>query len=163
MKLKNHRQPQLRKYSFNHKTTCVFCFGHTKSLQDATVASNGKKRIPLVSKYNWKKERKISFLQFTLPLPAVLWRFLQGKDHRIFLLNYAHYLSTFSSKMWCNASKRLAGDGSKDLASCAVPVSGEHQQDSSSSSSLVHLLDGTILMFKCRAHPEILYKAHIEF
>lgn len=101
---------------------------HRAPIQDWTYFIIRQQRIPRVSKYNlWKRGgKKISlFLQCTLsPLSSMLWRFLQANDHRIFFGELCTLsFHAFSSELWCNASKWLAGDGREDLACCTVFVS----------------------------------------
>lgn len=71
------------------------------------------RKLPEGSKYNFPKRKKKSiFFEIHFAFSTVLWRSLQGSDHRTWIMD-------LSFEMWRNTSKRLGSDCSQDFARCA--------------------------------------------
>lgn len=123
MKLKIHREPEIKKIFSSWAYTVTMELRYKTEL----ISSSDSKEYHGCLNITCEKEegKKSLFLQCTLsPLSSMLWRFLQANDHRIFFGELCTLsFHAFSSELWCNASKWLAGDGREDLACCTVFVS----------------------------------------
>lgn len=117
-----------RKYSLDQKNTCAFCFSRCRT---ELLHQKAKKKIVILLKKGGNSS--FSTIHFASALFKVLWRFLQETgSQNLFGELCTLSFPTLSSWMWCNASEWLAGDGNEDVARCAVPVSGQYEQASSS-------------------------------